>query len=142
MTIKLISCKIIIKLADRSVFKYDRLEKLWVAVCCICWRNLTKYDKEKFIIANLFASFSPQYLISDFIFNTQDIVFMFCSFFLQNCIYLRNTNNSKTTWVTMKPLCSLCCVSWNGRLQGKRYIWFNNNLSHWNFVTLLYFFHS
>ena len=36
-------------------------------VTSVC-RNLAKYDKEKFILANLFASCSPQYLISDFIF--------------------------------------------------------------------------
>ena len=30
------------------------------------------------------------------------IVFIFYFFFLQNCIYFRNTNNSKITWVTMK----------------------------------------
>ena len=35
----------------------------------LVYRNLTKYDKEKFILANLFASCSVQYLISDFFAN-------------------------------------------------------------------------
>ena len=67
-------------------------------ITSVC-RNLTKYDKEKFILANLFASSSPQKLVSHFIFNIKDIAFKFCFFFLQNRIYLRNTNNSKTTCV-------------------------------------------
>ena len=36
---------------------YEKYGSLFVTSVC---RNLTKYDKEKFMLANLFASCSPQ----------------------------------------------------------------------------------
>ena len=75
------------------------------------------------------------YLILFLIFKILFLRFVF-SFCRTEYIWEIPTIQRLLAWLWNSPLCSLCCVSRNERLQGERYAWFNASISHRNSITL------
>ena len=86
-------------------------------------------------ICLLHAVLNNSYLILFLIFKIllSRFVFSFCR---TEYIWEIPTIQRLLAWLWNSPLCSLCCVSRNERLQGERYAWFNASISHRNSITL------
>ena len=112
----------------------DQLEKIWLTFYYICLQKFHKiWQREVYTCEPVCFMQSSITRIWRILFLR--FVFSFCR---TEYIWEIPTIQRLLAWLWNSPLCSLCCVSRNERLQGERYAWFNASISHQNSITLTF----